>query len=645
MKSARELSTMDKIRLKILKPFKNVLKEIWGMTTGKIALILIIVLTLISISAALTMPPGFLESWQSAAYWEDNPIIAPPSWVKYFGEKIAPSVIDVKTKPDIRPQWDPSTGILVLTYRFQYTLDNPVLPQDYYLAVEAKTLEGRAPQVTVGVKRPDGINVVLWDVQLAAQSNETLVSYKTNPADIVSQKFNAFVIKLLEEYNVTVPESITGENEEIIALSNSKLLDAVSKKIVQPTIVLSVFQEPVDISRWVSRNTGAVNETLGTILNGVIALRKYLEGINAPSKVLQPVAYVESNITYLVSNIDKVTFSEVYETLRNSIQLLKEAYKYSMLEDVPPEASARINDLLSYVDKQVSNMKTTVSFINVDPVFGVLTGNYVFELNVTYTNVTELPLNAESLVKQAKFVVKGTASGILGTINNGMDLATLLYYGFPIALLIGLVASVSSTLIGVIAGITSGYYGGWIDEAIQRTVDVLNNIPFLPLMIIIGSTAQKTLPPGAQKSFYIIMLYVIILIIFSWTGLAIVVRSMTLSIKEEPYVEAARAMGASNKRIIFHHIFPQVMMYAVATLVFNVPGAILTEAGLSVLGLRHGWPTWGAVLAEARTAGIAGYSAWWWIIPPGLLLSITSLTFVLLGLAVERIVEPRLRTM
>ncbi|MEM4528668.1 MAG: ABC transporter permease, partial [Desulfurococcaceae archaeon] len=198
-------------------------------------------------------------------------------------------------------------------------------------------------------------------------------------------------------------------------------------------------------------------------------------------------------------------------------------------------------------------------------------------------------------------------------------------------------------MIGVVAGIVSGYYGDLVDEVIQRTVDVLANIPFLPLMIIVGTIAQKTLPPGEMKSLYIIMLYVGLLVVFSWGGLAITVRAMTLSIKEEPYIEAAKAIGSSNIRIIFKHIFPQVMMYAVAMLVFNVPAAILTEAGLSILGLRHGWPTWGSVLADARNVG--RYDIWWWIIPPGLLLSLTSLTFVLLSLAIERIVEPRLRTM
>ena len=118
---------------------------------------------------------------------------------------------------------------------------------------------------------------------------------------------------------------------------------------------------------------------------------------------------------------------------------------------------------------------------------------------------------------------------------------------------------------------------------------------------------------------------------------------MTLSIKAEPYVEAAKAIGASNTRIIFRHIIPQIIPYAMASLVFSVPSAIITEAGLSVLGIKHGLPTWGRILADAQANREIAYKMWWWILPPGFMLAITSLAFVLLGLAIETIVEPRLR--
>ncbi len=241
-------------------------------------------------------------------------------------------------------------------------------------------------------------------------------------------------------------------------------------------------------------------------------------------------------------------------------------------------------------------------------------------------------------VGRVQVVVKGSAFGWMGTDNLGRDLAIGLYYGFPIAMAIGVVVAFVDTVIGVILGVISGYYGGWVDEVIQRTVDIIGNIPLLPILILIASIAIAVF----HEPIYRLWLIMITLIVFGWGGLTIVIRSMALSIKSEPYIEAAKCLGASNKRIIFLHITPQVIPYAVASMVFSVPAAILAEAGLAVLGIYHGYPTWGLILAGARQYG--RIDLWWWIIPPGLLIAITSLTFVLLGMALERIVEPRLRT-
>ncbi len=232
-----------------------------------------------------------------------------------------------------------------------------------------------------------------------------------------------------------------------------------------------------------------------------------------------------------------------------------------------------------------------------------------------------------------RMVVVGDCYGLLGTDNIGRDLAQAILYGFPVALMIGFLTAIATTLLGLFAGVISAYYGGLVDEFLQRLIDVMGNIPLLPFLILLVDVTPVA---------YRLQVIMLVLVVFGWGGLAITVRAMTLSIKEEPYIEAARAIGASNARIILRHIIPQIIPYATATLVFSVPGAILAEAGLSVLGLEHGWPTWGRVLAAARMTG--RYDVWWWILPPGFLLALTSLTFVLLGMAIETIVEPRLRT-
>ena len=189
----------------------------------------------------------------------------------------------------------------------------------------------------------------------------------------------------------------------------------------------------------------------------------------------------------------------------------------------------------------------------------------------------------------------------------------------------------------MVAGVVSGFYGGFVDEFIQRFVDVLGNIPLLPILVLVAAAIQDIIFDPWRR----LLVIITFLIIFSWGSLAIIVRSMTLSIKSEIYVEAAKAVGASNFRIIFRHIMPQIIPYAMASLVFSVPNAILIEAGISVLGIWHGLPTWGRMLAEARES--LRYDVWWWIFPPGMLIALTSLAFVMLGMAIETVVEPRLR--
>jgi ABC-type dipeptide/oligopeptide/nickel transport system permease subunit len=277
-----------------------------------------------------------------------------------------------------------------------------------------------------------------------------------------------------------------------------------------------------------------------------------------------------------------------------------------------------------------------------------LTGTYTIEIVFTYLarNVNPAVVQAEVNngnlgVQVVEGVVKGSAYGLMGTDNYGRDLYKALLFAFPIELVIGFVAAVASVIIGLLLGVVSGYYGGWVDETIQRTIDIMGNIPVLPILVLVGAALQEQGASGWAMLGVIILL----LVIFGWGGLALIIRSMTLSIKSEPYIDSARAIGASNRRIIFRHIIPQVVPYAMASLVFSVPAAILTEAGLSVLGIRHNLPTWGTVLAQARDYIFSGgsYNIWWWILPPGLLMGLMSIAFVFLGLALETVVEPRLK--
>lgn len=234
---------------------------------------------------------------------------------------------------------------------------------------------------------------------------------------------------------------------------------------------------------------------------------------------------------------------------------------------------------------------------------------------------------------QLQFVIGGAVYGYMGTDSLGRDLAQGLLFGLPVALLIGLVVAVVETAIGVVLGITSGYLGGRTDLFIQRLADIVANVPTLPLLIFLLFVIGPSL---------FVILFV--LIAFSWPGLTIQIRAMVMHMRTNALVEAIQSLGSSHRRVMFRHILPQIAPYVVSRLIFAAPSAILAEAGLSFLGLGDpSIPTWGQILeAGFRTGGIyVGY--WWWIVPPGLLIVLTALTFMLLSLGLEPVVNPRLR--
>ncbi len=259
---------------------------------------------------------------------------------------------------------------------------------------------------------------------------------------------------------------------------------------------------------------------------------------------------------------------------------------------------------------------------------GTLKGVYRF-------NITVEALNG-SLKYPPKIEIRipGSCYGVLGTDFRGRDIFVGILWGSRVALMIGIVYAVSVVLIGLIYGVVSAYAGGLVDEIMQRINEVLYSIPLLPFLILFSYTVRELY--GGLTVWHVIG----ILIIFAWTGLAIVVRSMALQIKEQPFVEAARAVGASGFRIVFKHILPQLMPYAFASMALAVPGAILIEAGLSFLGLSDpNIPTWGKMIYEAQNS----LSSWWWVLSPGIMIAVTGMTFVFIGNALDTILNPKLR--
>jgi peptide/nickel transport system permease protein len=156
----------------------------------------------------------------------------------------------------------------------------------------------------------------------------------------------------------------------------------------------------------------------------------------------------------------------------------------------------------------------------------------------------------------------------------------------------------------------------------------------LPILIVMSAIFKPS-----------IWIIIAALIVFSWVGPVKTVRSMALQLKEETYIEAAKALGAGRWRIIMKHLAPLLLPYSFANMALSVPGTIVFEASLSLLGL--GDPsiiTWGQILHDAQLSGATLNGLWWWIVPPGLFIAVMGMTFAFLGFAMDKILHPKLRT-
>ena len=251
------------------------------------------------------------------------------------------------------------------------------------------------------------------------------------------------------------------------------------------------------------------------------------------------------------------------------------------------------------------------------PLFALWTGHPV------NTQYRETGLTPEGLPKAP------SGQFLLGTDDLGRDILVRIAYGARISLLVGVVATALTVAIGVVVGLSAGFLGGLVDTILARLVDVVLSVPFLLVAIALVSITGASLT-----------VTVLVIGFFSWASVARIVRGQVLSLREREFVEAARSLGSSDRRIMFVDILPNVLAPVIVYASLLVPVVIVVEATLSFLGLGLPPPTadWGGMISEAQNYYT---TAWWFVVFPGAALLVTTLAFNLFGDGVRDAFDPR----
>jgi peptide/nickel transport system permease protein len=231
----------------------------------------------------------------------------------------------------------------------------------------------------------------------------------------------------------------------------------------------------------------------------------------------------------------------------------------------------------------------------------------------------------------------------LGTDSLGRSVVNLTVWGTRVSMIIGLLATVITIVLGALIGIVSGYIGGWVDAVLMRITDMFLVLPTFVLALILAPIILDVV--GSEAEIFGIRMTLIVIVVVigltSWASTARVIRSQVLSLKQRAFVDRARVIGSGGAHIMRRHLLPNVMNLLIANTVLTFAGAVLTETTLSFIGLGDPFqPSWGQILNDAQVGGAPSLGAWWWVLGPAACIVLVVLAFTLVGDALDEILNP-----
>ncbi len=247
------------------------------------------------------------------------------------------------------------------------------------------------------------------------------------------------------------------------------------------------------------------------------------------------------------------------------------------------------------------------------------------------------PYEPDTIMVGKKFEAP-SSKHLMGTDALGRDYFTRVLYGGRVSLAVGAISALVSVFLGVVVGGTAGYFGGWVDDLLMRFAEIIYSFPFMPLLITLSFVLSGTTMSSTQK-LYMIMVLIGIL---GWPGLARLIRTQILTLREQEFMQAANALGVSNAKKIFKHLIPNVLSIIIVSATLRMASGILTESMLSYLGLGVVPPTatWGNMITSAKELATFTGRYWMWI-PPGLCIFLAVMSINLIGEGLQDAFDPK----